>query len=78
MGLWSRIVVAEAGRLVRMADKRRRATLDREFSHYTAAERRDLLAMMDRYPDSVTSELRESLSRLDRARPVRGGWSQPG
>ena len=46
----------------RAAD-RRRCELERELATYsTPAERRDLEAILDRYPDSITSELRDILA----------------
>jgi hypothetical protein len=45
------------------ADRRRRAELERELAGYsTPAQRCDLAAILDRYPDSVTYELREILA----------------
>ena len=45
------------------AARRRRYELERELATYsTPAERRDLEAILDRYPDSVTSELRDILA----------------
>ena len=45
-------------------DRKRRAELERELVTYsTPAQRRDLEATLDRYPDGVTSELREILAR---------------
>jgi hypothetical protein len=45
------------------ADRRRRAQLARELASYTTlAERSDLEATFDRYPDSETRELREILA----------------
>lgn len=44
------------------ADRRRRTELERELAAYsTAAQRRDLEATLDRYPDDVTHELRDIL-----------------
>ncbi|HEY8045623.1 MAG TPA: hypothetical protein VIF35_15240 [Streptosporangiaceae bacterium] len=45
------------------ADRTRRSELERELAGYsTPAERRDLEAMLDRYPDDVTNELRVILA----------------
>jgi hypothetical protein len=45
------------------ADGRRRSDLERQLAEYsTPAQRRDLEATFDRYPDRVTSELREILA----------------
>jgi len=46
------------------ADRDRRAELARELGAYsTAAQRHDLGATLDRYPDGLTSELRDLLAR---------------
>jgi hypothetical protein len=45
------------------AERRQRRELKRELAVYsTAAQRRDLEATLDRYPDGVTSELRDILA----------------
>jgi hypothetical protein len=45
------------------ADHQRRQQLMRELAAYsTSAQRRDLEAVLDRYPDGVTSEIREILA----------------
>ncbi|MDR3032176.1 MAG: hypothetical protein LBV78_03550 [Kitasatospora sp.] len=45
------------------AGQKRRSELERELSGYvTAAQQRDLGAILDRYPDSVTCELRDILA----------------
>ena len=46
------------------ADYKRRSQLERELAAYsTPAQRCDLEATFDRYPDGITSELREILAR---------------
>ena len=56
-----------------VADSPRRRELERELAAYsTPAQRCDLEATLDRYPDSATRELRDILAR--QARPP----SQPG
>jgi hypothetical protein len=46
------------------ADRRRRAVLERELKEYcTPAQRCDLEAILDQYPDRVTAELRDILAR---------------
>lgn len=48
------------------ADRARRSGLARELAAYsTSAERCDLEATLDRYPDAITHELREILARQD-------------
>lgn len=45
-------------------DRKRRCELERELAGYsTPAERRDLEATLDRYPEAITSELRGILAR---------------
>jgi hypothetical protein len=45
------------------ADRSRRSKLERELASYsTPAERRDLEATLDQYPDAVTRELRDILA----------------
>jgi hypothetical protein len=45
-------------------DRARRSKLERELAGYsTPAQRRDLEAILDRYPDGTTRELREILAR---------------
>lgn len=47
----------------RDGDRRRRSELERELAVYsTAAQRSDLEATLDRYPDSLTAELRAILA----------------
>jgi hypothetical protein len=44
-------------------DRKRQSDLERELAGYsTAAQRSDLLATLDRYPDEVTRELRDILA----------------
>ena len=46
------------------ADRKRHSELERELAVYaTPAQRRDLEATLDRYPDSTTRELRDILAR---------------
>lgn len=54
-------------------DPTRRQRLKRELAAYTtAAQRRDLELILDRYPDSITRELRDILS----TQAIAGGKSQ--
>jgi hypothetical protein len=58
------LILLRANRTTRRAARERRKQLERELACYrTTAERDDLLATLDRYPDGVTHELREILSR---------------
>jgi len=64
MTLAARILVARAQAASRKAARERRSKLERELAEYaTPAERRDLEAILDRYPYSVTHELRAILAR---------------
>lgn len=61
------------------ADHKRRSELEHELAVYaTAAQQRDLAAILDRYPDSVTGELRDILADQAAAASHRGipgaGW----
>jgi hypothetical protein len=50
------------------AERQQRRELKRELAVYsTAAQRRDLEATLDRYPDGITSELRDILANRTRA-----------
>lgn len=64
MTLAARILVARAQATSWRAARKRRAQLERELASYsTVAERCDLEAALDRYPDGVTHELRAILAR---------------
>jgi hypothetical protein len=64
MTLAARIFVARAQAAGRKAARKRRAALEREFAGYaTLADRCDLEAALDRYPDGTTHELRGILAR---------------
>jgi hypothetical protein len=64
MTLAARLLVARAQATSRKAARKRRAELERELAGYaTGADRCDFEAMLDRYPDGVTHELRSILSR---------------
>jgi hypothetical protein len=63
MTLAARIVVARAQATSRKAARRRRAELERELAGYAAgADRCDFEAVLDRYPEGVTHELRSILA----------------
>lgn len=62
------------------ADRKRRGTLERELASYsTPAQRRDLEATLDRYPDSATNELRGILARhaASAGNAIPGGGRSP-
>ncbi len=64
MTLAARILVARAQATSRKAARKRRAELERELAGYAAgADLRDFEAVLDRYPDGVTHELRSILAR---------------
>jgi len=64
MTLAARIIVARAQAPRRKAARKRRAELERELAGYAnGADRCDLEAILDRYPDGVTHELRSILAR---------------
>jgi hypothetical protein len=66
------------------AESKRRVALERELATYsTPAQRRDLGATLDRYPDTATGELRDILARqatdaAGRGIPGRGGHLESG
>ena len=62
--LAARMFLVRANRTTRRAARERRKKLERELACYrTTAERADLFAMLDRYPDGMTHEVREILNR---------------
>jgi hypothetical protein len=64
----ARILIARAQATSRKAARERRSKLERELAEYrTPAERRDLEAILDRYPAEVTHELRAILARQSMA-----------
>jgi len=64
MTLAARILVARAQATSRKAARKRRAELERELAGYaTGSARCDFEAVLDRYPDGVTHELRSILSQ---------------
>ena len=64
MTLRGLILDLRANRITRRAARERRRRLEHELAAYdTPAQRADLFAMLDRYPDGVTGELREILTR---------------
>jgi hypothetical protein len=64
MSLATYLLVVQASAATRRASRQRRRDLERELAGYaTPAQRCDLEAMLDRYPDGVTYEIREILSR---------------
>jgi len=64
MTIAARIIVARAQATSRKAARKRRAELERELAGYAnGADRCDLEAILDRYPDGVTHELRSILAR---------------
>jgi hypothetical protein len=72
MSLGARLLVARARRATRRAARQRRRELERELADYACpAHRRDLEATLDRYPDGVTHELREILTRQASIRSAR-------
>ena len=63
MTLAARILVARAQATSRKAARKRRAELERELAGYAAgADLCDFEAVLDRYPDGVTHELRSILA----------------
>jgi hypothetical protein len=72
MSLAARLLVTHARAATRAAARDRRRKLERELAGYSSpADRMDLEAMLDRYPDGVTHEIREILTAQERARQSR-------
>ncbi|HEV7961401.1 MAG TPA: hypothetical protein VGP57_02580 [Actinoplanes sp.] len=75
MELRTRIVVFRAERLVRRANSRRRRQLEAELATYSSqADRNDLCALLDTYPDAQTQEIRQILCQQQLHRT----WARPG
>ncbi len=69
MSLAARILVFRAQATSRKAARKRRAQLEREMASYAACSGlSDFEAILDRYPDGVTRELRGILARQSMAR----------
>ena len=68
MTLAARIFIARVQATRRKAARKRHSDLERELAGYTTpAERGDLEATLDRYPDGTTHELRDILARQSMA-----------
>jgi len=68
MTLAARIFIARVQATRRKAARKRHSDLERELAGYaTPAERCDLEATLDRYPDGITHELRDILARQSMA-----------
>jgi len=68
MTLAARIFIARVQATRRKAARKRHSDLERELAGYaTPAERCDLEATLDRYPDGTTHELRDILARQSMA-----------
>ena len=71
MGIAAKNVVYRATRAVRAANRERRRALARDMAGFSsAADRRDLEATLDRYPDQVTAEMRDVLAGQQRQQTV--------
>ena len=77
MTLAARIFIARVQATRRKAARKRHSDLERELAGYaTPAERDDLEATLDRYPDGTTHELRDILARQSMADEIRSrNWS---
>jgi hypothetical protein len=72
MTLAARIFIARVQATRRKAARKRHSDLERELAGYeTPAERGDLEATLDRYPDGITHELRDILARQSMADEIR-------
>ena len=76
----TRVLLLRAEWETRRAASARRRQLEREIACYaTPAERRELLAVLDRHPDAATREIRDILDRQQRRErlgrwPTGAGW----
>jgi hypothetical protein len=71
MTLAARIFIARVQATRRKAARKRHSDLERELAGYaTPAERCDLEATLDRYPDGTTHELRDILARQSMAHEI--------
>jgi len=63
MTLAARLLVLRAAHAVRRAERARRRRLEQEMAAYSsAADRQEIEAILDRYPDGLTRELRSILA----------------
>jgi hypothetical protein len=63
MSIAGKFFVHRATHAARVANRRRRRALEHELAAYSsAADRADLEAILDRYPDGVTQEMRDILA----------------
>ena len=78
MSLAAKHFVWRASRAVRAANTERRRSLERDMAGYSsAADRREFEAILDRYPDAVTEEMRDILTRQHLARTSWPGGLSP-
>jgi hypothetical protein len=71
----TRVLMFRTEHLLRRENRRRRRQLARELATYVSqADRDDLLAQLDRYPDGQTWEIRQILQ----AQQVRRSWTAGG
>ena len=75
MSVSARVLIARASAVTRQTARHRRKQLERELGGYTSeSDLRDFEAMLDRYPDGSTQELRDILAAQSAARR----WQQRG
>ncbi|HEY5117379.1 MAG TPA: hypothetical protein VIJ00_17795 [Nakamurella sp.] len=79
MSLAGKHFIWRASRALRVANAERRRVLEREMAGYASeSDRCDFEAILDRYPDAVTEEMRDILTRQRLARPLRAGGLSAG
>ncbi len=79
MSLTAKHFLWRASRALRVSNVERRRVLERDMASYASeSDRRDLEAILDRYPDAVTEEMRDILTRQRLARPLRAGGLSTG
>jgi len=74
MSLAAKHFIWRASRALRAANAERRRALEQEMAGFSSeSDRCDFKAILDRYPDAVTEEMRDMLTRQRLARPPRAG-----
>jgi hypothetical protein len=72
MGLSTRVLIARATAMTRRTARERRTQLEQELGGYQSeSDLRDFEAMLDRYPDGMTCEIREILAAQAQVREQR-------
>ena len=74
MSLAAKHLIWRASRALRAANAERRRALEREMAGFSSeSDRCDFEAILDRYPDAMTEEMRDILTRQRVVQPPRAG-----